>query len=79
MIGPAVLRGVMLLKYLGGREMSRPDDGGTELRSRARRGRREAPEPRAGVGSDEGRRSPSPPQYGGLGAMPPENFAKDQR
>ena len=30
MIGPAVLRGVMLLKYLGGREMSRPDDGGTE-------------------------------------------------
>jgi len=41
------------------------------LRPRARHGgakRRSA----EGVGSGEGRRSPS--QYGGLGALPPENF-----
>ena len=37
----------------------------------AKRGRREAPR-----GGDLGRGAVAPPQYGGLGAVPPENFQK---
>jgi len=36
--------------------------------------RREAPERRGGWGLERG--TVAPPQYGGLGAMPPENFSK---
>jgi len=45
---------------------------GPKVTSEARR--REAPERRGGWGL--GRVAVAPPQYGGLGAMPPENFSK---
>jgi len=47
--------------------------GGTEGPERGAY-RREAPERRGGWGL--GRGAVAPPQYGGLGAMPPENFKK---
>ena len=45
---------------------------GPKVPSEARR--REAPERRGGWGLERG--AVAPPQYGGLGAMPPENFRK---
>jgi len=57
----------VLVKYLGGAV-----DGGTEGPERGA----EARSARAPRGWGLGRCAVAPPQYGGLGAMPPENFAK---
>ena len=53
--------------------ISRPDDGGTEGPERGAGGAK-----RRG-GWSLGRGAVAPPQYEGLGAMPPENFSKNQR
>ena len=56
----------------GGGVLSRASMEGPKVPSEARR--REAPERRGGWGL--GRGAVAPPQHGGLGAMPPENFSK---
>jgi len=62
-------KGAALVKYLGHRWRDR--------RSRARRGGAKRWSAERGWGLGRGAVAPS--QYGGLGAMPPEKFSKNQR
>jgi len=59
----------------GGQICGGPSMEGPKVPSEARR--REAPERRGGWGLRMG--AVAPPQYGGLGAMPPEKFSKNKR